>query len=101
MLWFTTMLHYSLVMTVSGQYASLPEVGVATLQMLARNSDVELDTRDAKQIVGGMRTLVAHADAAPALERLKKAGFTLATLTNSSQDGVKSQLQHAGLGVTS
>ena len=96
-LWFTTMLHYSLVMTVSGQYAALPEIGTATLQMLARNSDITLDTEEAKQIVSGMRTLAPHREVAGALERLKKSGVRLATLTNSSQHGVKAQLQHAGL----
>lgn len=96
-LWFTTMLQYSLVMTVSGQYTGLPEIGVATLQMVARNSDIALDEQQAKQIVGGMRTLSAHPDVVPGLERLKKAGVRMATLTNSSQDGAKAQLQHAGL----
>ena len=41
-LWFTTMLQYSLVMTVSQQHAAFPEIGAATLRMLARNSDIEL-----------------------------------------------------------
>jgi 2-haloacid dehalogenase len=33
----------------------------------------------------------------PGLEQLKQADFRLATLTNSSQSGIKSQLEHAGL----
>ena len=97
MLWFTTMLHYSLVMTVSGQYAGLPEIGAATLQMLARNSDVTLSSNEAKHIVAGMRALSSHREVAGALERLKKKGVRMATLTNSSQDGAMAQLQHAGL----
>jgi 2-haloacid dehalogenase len=96
-LWFTTMLQYSLVMTVGGQYAGLPEIGTATLQMLARNSEVTLSPDEAKEIVGGMRTLAPHPEVAAALERLKKSGVRLATLTNSSQDGAKAQLQHARL----
>ena len=96
-LWFTTMLQYSLVMTVSGQYAGLPEIGTATLQMLARNSEVTLGQDEAKEIVAGMKTLAPHREVAASLERLKKAGVRLATLTNSSQQGVKAQLQHAGL----
>lgn len=91
------MLHHSLVMTASGQYAALPDIGTATLQMLARNCDVELAAGEAKQIVGGMRSLAAHADVVPALQRLQQAGFAMATLTNSSQDGVQAQLRHAGL----
>lgn len=96
-LWFTTMLQYSLAMTVSGQYAGLPEIGAATLRMLARSSDLALGDDEAKEIVAGMRTLAAHPDVAAALERLKNAGVRLATLTNSSQAGARAQLQHAGL----
>lgn len=96
-LWFTTMLHYSLVMTTSGQYAALPDIGAATLQMLARNSEVVLDPGDAAELVGGMRSLPPHPDVVPALERLKKAGMRMATLTNSSSKGVAAQLEHAGI----
>lgn len=96
-LWFTTMLHYSLVMTVSGQYAALPDIGAAALQMLARNSEVVLDPKEAAELVAGMRSLPPHPDVVPALERLKKAGVRMATLTNSSQKGVTLQLEHAGI----
>lgn len=96
-LWFATMLHYSLVMTVSGQYAALPEIGAATLQMLARNSEVVLDSQEAAELIGGMRTLPPHPDVTPALERLQKARVRMATLTNSSQQGVAGQLEHAGI----
>ena len=94
---FTTMLHYSLVMSASGQYAAFPEIGAATLQMLARNSEVVLDPGDAAELIGGMRSLPPHPDVIPALERLKKAGMRMATLTNSSSKGVAAQLEHAGI----
>jgi 2-haloacid dehalogenase len=96
-LWFTTMLHYSLVMTVAQRHAALPEIGAATLQMLARNADIELGPEDAKAALSVMRSLPAHPDVKPGLRRLKEAGFRLATLTNSSQAGVAAQIQHAGL----
>lgn len=96
-LWFTTMLQYSLVLTVSGQYAAFPEVGVATLQMLARNSDLAIEADDARAILAGMRTLAPHPDVQPALERLQKAGIRMATLTNSASAGVKAQTAHAGI----
>lgn len=48
-LWFTTMLQYSLVMTVSEQHAALPEIGAAVLQMMARNYEVVLTSEDAKR----------------------------------------------------
>lgn len=96
-LWFTTMLQYSLVMTVSGQYAAFPEIGAAALQMLARNADIVLEPQDAKAALSIMRSLAPHPDVKPALERLKQKGLRLATLTNSSQSGVQAQMEHAGL----
>ena len=41
-LWFRMMLHYSLVHTVADQYRHFGEIGVATLQMLARNQGLDL-----------------------------------------------------------
>lgn len=97
-LWFTTLLQYSLVVTVSGQYAPFPDIGAAALQMLAQNAGVALSEVDAKAALAPMRSLVAHDDVAPALARLKAKGWRMAVLTNSSQAGVAAQMAHAGLG---
>lgn len=96
-LWFTTMLQYSLAMTVSGQYAGLGEIGAATLQMLGRNSGIELSKEDAQGVLAGLRTLPAHADVASALQRLRAAGFRMAALTNSPAAGLAAQTRHAGI----
>lgn len=96
-LWFITMLQYSLVTTVSGQYAPLPEIGAATLQMLARNRGLTLIDEDAKKALAPMTSLPSHPEVQASLETLKEAGFRLATLTNSSQSGVKAQMENAKL----
>lgn len=96
-LWFATMLHYSLAMTVSGQYAAFADIGAAVLQMMARNSDVVLGEQEAKEALSVMRTLAPHPDVKPALERLSALGWRMATLTNSSDAGVRAQMSHAGL----
>lgn len=96
-LWFTTMLQYSLVMTVSGQYKALGEIGAATLQMMARNREVVLSEADAKEALKPMLSLSPHADVRSALERLKASGFRMATLTNSSTNACKAQLENAGI----
>ena len=96
-LWFTTMLQYSLAMTVSGRYAALGEIGAATLQMLARNSDIALSGKGAQAVLAGLRTLDAHSDVVPALKRLRGADFRMATLTNSPAAGVQAQTRHAGI----
>lgn len=96
-LWFTTMLQYSLVMTVSGQYKALGEIGAATLQMMARNREVVLSEADAKEALKPMLSLPAHGDVRRALEQLKASGFRMATLTNSSTSACKAQLASAGI----
>lgn len=96
-LWFSTLLHHSLVMSVADRYADFMDIGVAALQMVGRNRDLSIDDADAKALLGGMRSLAPHPDVVPALERLQRAGFRLATLTNSSQAAAKAQLNHAGL----
>ena len=52
---------------------------------------------DADAIVDAMRTLPPHADVAPALDRLRAGGLTLCSLTNSSLDVSRAQLDNAGI----
>ncbi|PIL38103.1 haloacid dehalogenase type II [Massilia psychrophila] len=96
-LWFTTLLQYSLVLTVGGKYESFVDVGAATLMMLARNREVVLSPEQARQALEPMLKLAPHHDVLDALARLKRAGFRMASLSNSSIDACKSQLEHAGL----
>jgi 2-haloacid dehalogenase len=44
-----------------------------------------------------MRRLPAHPEVAGALERLRDAGLRLASLTNSTEEVARAQLEHAGL----
>ncbi|HEY1230521.1 MAG TPA: haloacid dehalogenase type II, partial [Ramlibacter sp.] len=74
-----------------------PELGAAVLRMLATRSDITSGQDDAQRLLSAMTSLPAHADVAPGLRRLQQAGFRLATLTNSSQAGVKAQMDSAGL----
>jgi 2-haloacid dehalogenase len=96
-LWFTTMLQYSLVVTVVDQYQHFGEVGVAALLMVARNHGVNLSPEEARRAVSSIMSLPAHQDVRPALEELKSEGFRMVTLTNSSQAAVDAQMQNANL----
>ncbi|MCF7514103.1 haloacid dehalogenase type II [Pseudoalteromonas sp. L23] len=97
-LWFSTMLHHSLVTTVSGDYQDFGKIGVAALQMVAKNKGLTITDSQAKQaIVPALLSLPPHKDVIPALKRLKQAGFKLVSLTNSSNAGVKAQFENAGL----
>jgi 2-haloacid dehalogenase len=96
-LWFTTMLQYSLVVTVGDQYSDFGDIGVACLKMVAKNHGIELGEDAAKRAVVPIRSLPPHADVAPALERLRDAKYRLVTLTNSSSAAVADQMKNAGL----
>lgn len=68
-LWFTTVLHYSLVLTVSGKYEQFMDIGAAILTMLARQRKLILNTEDAKEALQPMLFLEPHHDV---LTRFKK-----------------------------
>ncbi|CAN5414855.1 haloacid dehalogenase type II [soil metagenome] len=96
-LWFTTMLHYSLVGTVGDQYKDFGEIGLVTLLMVARNYNVSISEAKAKEVLKGIRSLPAHSEVPVSLKRLKNEEYTLATLTNSSNEAVEEQMVHSGL----
>ena len=67
-LWFSTMLHYSLVETLSDNYHGFGEIGTAALMMVAEKQGI-----------------------------LAKDGYRIVSLTNSSAAGVETQFKNAGL----
>lgn len=96
-LWFTTMLQYSLVATVADRYQDFGDIGAAALQMVAGNHDISLTEDQAKEALKPIRSLPAHSDVPEALARLKDGGYTLVTLTNSSNKAVEEQMTNSGL----
>jgi 2-haloacid dehalogenase len=95
--WFSLLLHYSLVVTVTDAYADFGTVGRAVLEMFASTKGVKLSSDDATRILQGVLTMPAHPDVPESLKRLRAAGFRMVTLTNSSSSAVKAQLQNSGL----
>jgi len=97
-LWFSTMLHYSLVTTAGGHYKPFGHIGAAALQMVAVTNGIIIDEKDArKTIEKALSRLPAHPDVKPALTALKEAGYTLVSFTNSSNKGVTKQFAYTGL----
>jgi 2-haloacid dehalogenase len=97
-LWFSTMLHNSLVTTVTGDYQDFGKIGVASLLMVAQNNDIDLSAEDAKTaIVTPLLSLPPHPDVKQGLASLNKQGFNIVSLTNSSNNGVKTQFENAGV----
>jgi 2-haloacid dehalogenase len=95
--WFSTMLLYSLVDTVVSNYHDFGTIGAACMQMVAQEHGVKLDKQKAATAMAAMKTLAAHPDVPPGLEKMKAAGFRMYTLTNSSAPVIASQVKHAGI----
>jgi 2-haloacid dehalogenase len=96
-MWFATVLRNSLVSTITGQYDDFGKIAAASLDMTARQNGLALSDEDRSTILGAIRSLPAHPDVVPGLERLKDAGFRLFTLTNSPPQVVEAQLENSDL----
>lgn len=97
-LWFSTMLHHSLVDSTTGRFHTFGEIGVASLLMVAEIEGIELTKAQAKTaIVTPLRSLPPHPDVRDGLQALKNKGYKLVSLTNSSNQGVYTQFKNAGL----
>lgn len=97
-LWFSTMLHYSLVDTVTGDYHDFGQIGTAALLMVAEKEGIALEPAAAKAaITGSITKLPPHPDVKAGLTKLAADGYRIASLTNSSNAGVAAQFAHAGL----
>jgi len=97
-LWFSTMLHHSLVDSTTGRFHTFGEIGVASLLMVAEIQGIPLTKEAAKTaIVTPLRSLPPHPDVVKGLKALKAKGYTLVSLTNSSNKGVYTQFKNAGL----
>ncbi|MEF2548755.1 haloacid dehalogenase type II [Aurantimonas sp. E1-2-R+4] len=96
--WFAQLILYSQTMTLSGLYTPFGALGVGTLQMIGTTRGVTIADGDVDELKERMAAMPAHADAVPALSRLRDAGFRLVTLTNSASGASPTPLERAGLG---
>jgi 2-haloacid dehalogenase len=97
-LWFSTMLHYSLVETLTEQFHSFGEIGTAALMMVANGQGIDLSEDKAKAaIVTPLHSLPPHAEVVAAMKQLQAQGYRLVSLTNTGSIGAEAQLQNAGL----
>lgn len=95
--WFNQVIQYAEALTLAGDYRNFGDVARAALEMTAEANAIRLSGDEAQQIIGGIRNLPAHPDAAEGLNRLKTARFRMVTLTNSPLAVVEAQLRQANL----
>lgn len=96
-LWFSQMLHYSLVETTTQQYRSFSEIGKASLQMMCTMLGQELTNKEQEELLQLINQAKPHSDVEPGLKKLKEAGYKMVTLTNSPLAKGVAHLQKVGL----
>ncbi|MGK3143634.1 haloacid dehalogenase type II [Pantoea sp. C2G6] len=94
--WFTSVLHHSLVESVSGSWHNFGEIAEAVLAMTAARYGVTLP-ENATPLADIIASMPAHPDVAAGLAALRQQGYTLVALTNSSAALAEKQLSSAGL----
>lgn len=95
--WFKELEALWLVTIATGAYLYFTTLAEASLQINAERDGVALSPEDRAELLERMTTLPPHADAMPALDRLREGGLRLAALTNGTLGSAKAQLEHAGL----
>ena len=95
--WFSQVLQSDLVATVTGGYMDFGSIGREILDITSSGLDVDFSADDRAAILGGMLTLPPHPEVPESLARLRDAGLSLATLTNSTERAAKAQLTSADL----
>jgi 2-haloacid dehalogenase len=96
-LWFNQMLQSAFVATMTDAYTTFGEAAGAALRMTEERQRVHISDEARREILGGLRNLPPHPEVPDSLDRLREAGFRLATLTNSTQEVAEAQIENAGL----
>lgn len=95
--WFAELLQAAMVATITASFVDFPTLGKNALEVLAGKRDLMLGSEEKIELLQNLRQLPAFPDVAPALERLRQAGFQLAILTNSRCQAAEEALRQAGL----
>lgn len=97
-LWFSTLLHYSLVANQTDGYDDFGKIGVAALLMIAQTNDIKVSKIEAERaVIEPFKSLSPYNDVIPGLTSLKQSGFKLVALTNSSQSSLDEKLKFANI----
>ncbi|MGI4728392.1 MAG: haloacid dehalogenase type II [Janthinobacterium lividum] len=91
--WFSWLLQYTLVDTVTKSYHPFSEIAKASLQMTAKSLEVTIDEAFMQDILKSMQQLPLYPDVLEGLNMLKNAGYKMVTLTNSAPSAQQKQLE--------
>jgi len=95
--WFAELILYSQTVTLSGLYVPFGDLAGGVLRMVGENKQVVVQDTDVSNLKSLIGSMPAYADVVPALTKLRNAGFTLVTLTNSAPSPAPTPLEKAGI----
>ena len=95
--WFAMLLHSSTVSALTGVKTGFAELASAMLDNLAARLGRPLTDEQRTGILSGFASLPPHPDVAPAIERLREAGYRAVAFSNSSLELVTAQIEASGL----
>lgn len=93
--WFSSLLHYSLVESISGKFQDFGKIGAATLKMTAEKFDKQISESKIKDVLSLIKKLPPHPDVVQGLTILKNSGIKMVALTNGTMEVLKAQLAYA------
>ncbi|MCC9137154.1 haloacid dehalogenase type II [Pontibacter silvestris] len=96
-LWFSHLIQYALVENVTDTYHNFSEVGQAAMHMISEITGQHVSEAKQKELVEMVKSTQPHPDVIPGLEKLREAGFRMATLTNSPAKSSVPHLDAVGL----
>lgn len=96
--WFAQLILYSEALSLTGKYVPFGKLGAGVLRMLGQINGVPITDAHVEELRSLIANLPVHTDVADGLRRLKDAGFTLVTLTNTPAGNGPDSLDRAGLG---
>ncbi|PQL93464.1 haloacid dehalogenase type II [Apibacter adventoris] len=94
-LWFSKLLHYSLVSTVTDTYKNFGLIAIDALKVVFNLKRTDFTADTSTQLLNILSSLPAFPDVLKALEILKEKGYLIVALSNSSEDLLKRQLTNA------
>jgi 2-haloacid dehalogenase len=94
---FARVLRDALALDATGTFAPFREIASGTLEVLCAQRGLTPDRAAIETVLDGFRTLDPHPDVRPAMERLRRAGIAIATLSNGGMEATRLMLERAGL----
>lgn len=95
--WFDLLIYSALTVTAAGGYEQFGTLAATTLARLGEQRARPITEDDRTALGQSIASLPAHPDVRPAFDRLRSAGCTVVTLTNSTAQVAHEQLGNAGL----